>query len=172
MARRSHGDGFAACVKSDGTVQTVSGTEFGNGTFTLAASGLYYFPLPHFESAWLISVQLRHDAAIAITSATIEDCNMPAPVALGDASRAGVVSWYEAASEGSWIDEDPATAFVGTRNDGGGSTTPTNGVVAVVAGGKGGAMWHFVDAASRRARLAVQVGATGGEVQVCCWSKE
>lgn len=170
MARRSHGDGFAQCIKSDGVVQAFSGTELGGpGCYTLASGTTYYFPLNAFESADKLAVHLIHDASIVITSATIEDSNLPPPTAIDGATVGVQTSWFESSAAGRWIDEDPSTAFVGTK---GAATSATNGVVAVTGGTAGGAMWHFVDAASRRARLAVVVGGTGGEVIVACWAKE
>lgn len=147
---------FITPIKSDGTLQVESAAEFGRGAFTLTNGVTYYFPVGGQDSK-IVAIHLQHDAAIAITSATVEDCCMPP----------GDVTDYST-SAGEWIDEDPSTAFVGIV---GATTTATNGVVAVVAGNIGGAMWH-VTTGARRTRLKVVVGGTGGEVRVASWSKE
>lgn len=155
--RRTNSTSYITPYKTDGTEQTQSAAEFGPGTFTLLANTTYLFPLGG-QDAKVVSAHLQHDATIAITSATIEDSNFP------DTD----VDWYST-SAGEWIDEDPTTAFVGTV---GATTTQTNGVVAVVAGNIGGAMWHFADKGSRRTRLKVVVGAAGGEVRVATWGED
>lgn len=157
MARHPISNSFITPVKSDGTVQDPSATEFGRGAFTLTASQTYYFPIAGHDSPFL-SVHLKHDAAIAITSATIEDCDFPESEVSNYSSDAG-----------DWIPEDPTDAYVGTAGAG---TSVTAGVVAVVAGNKGGARWNIEGTGARRTRLAVVVGATGGEVRVSAWGKE
>lgn len=145
-------------VLSDGTVQeedTDSSFATSRGVYTLAA-GTYYFPLPIGNST-LFDVHLTHDAAIAITSATIETSSH------GKLE----VSDYSAVA-GEWMDQDPTTAFVATV---GATTTPTNGVVAVVAGNAGGANWQVSDCPAARARLKVVV-ATEGEVRVSFCGKD
>lgn len=159
MARSTNSTSYIQPFKSDGTVLAFSNTEFGRGALTLASGTTYFFPIGGADAS-VVSVHLQWDAAIAITSATIEDCNFPE----GSAD----VDWWDDAA-GEWIDEDPTTAFVGT--DGAGATV-TNGVLAVVAGSVGGAMWHVADTGARRTRLKVVVGATGGEVRVHPWGKQ
>lgn len=144
-------------IKSDGTVQTESATEFGRGSYTLASSSTYYFPLGGQDVPFL-SGHMQWDASIILTSVTIEDCNFPETD----------VTWYSNGS-GEWIDEDPTTAFVGL--DGAGATA-SNGVVAVAGGAQGGAMFHVAQTGARRTRLAVVVAGTGGEVRVSGWGKE
>jgi hypothetical protein len=129
----------------------------GRGVYTLTNGTTYFFPLGGQDSR-IIGVHLQHDTAIVITSATIEDTCM-AEAELTD---------YDTQA-GGWIDEDPSTAFVGTK---GANTTATNGVVAVTGGAGGGAMWHIADTGARRTHLKVVVGATGGEVRLGVWGKE
>jgi hypothetical protein len=129
----------------------------GRGVYTLTAATTYYFVLPVGGSA-MYDVHLQHDAAIAITSATIQTCSMPKR----DVSDISSVA-------GAWIDQDPETAFVGTD---GATTTASDGVVAVVAGNVGGANWQISDAPAARSRLEVIVGATGGEVRLGFCGKE
>ncbi len=143
---------------SDGTVQEQdSETTFVNarGVFTLAAA-TYYFPLPVGGSA-MFDAHLTHDAAIAITSATIETCSH----GVSEVSDVSAVA-------GEWMDQDPTTAFVAVVGAG---TTQTNGVVAVVAGNAGGADWQVSDVAAARARLKVVV-ATQGEVRLSFCGKD
>ena len=142
-------------IKSDGTEQVASASEFGRGTFTLAA-GTYYYPLGGQDSP-VQSCHFQWDATIAITSITVEDCNMP---------ESEVPNYSTVA--GAWIDEDPSTAFVGTVGAG---TTVTNGVVAHTAGAAGGCMFHIADTGARRTRLAVVVG-TEGDIRCSAWGKE
>lgn len=146
--KTSAGDDVAVAPGADATVT-------GRGVHTLTAGATYYFPLGG-QDAPVLSAHLQHDAAIALV-ATIEDSNFPEDEA----------SWY-ASTAGLWIDEDPSTAFVGVV---GATTTVTNGVVTVVAGNVGGAMWHISDTGARRTRLKVVVGGTGGEVRCATWGK-
>ncbi len=160
MGRRSASSSYVTPIKSDGVVQTESGTEFGRGSYTLAA-GTYLYPLDGADSS-IVSVHLQHDASVALTSCTIETCNLP-----DLASDSDGAAWYSTTA-GHWIDEDPTTAFVGVV---GANTTATNGVVAVTAGAAGGAMWHVGNNGARRTRLKVVCG-TGGEIRVATWGKE
>jgi len=161
MGRKTTGSTYVQPYKADGTLETEDGTELGRGTYTLASGTTYYFPLGGADTP-VSSVHLQHDAAVIITTATIEDTNFPGRGPDGD------VTDYSATA-GHWIDENPSTAFVGTVGAG---TSATNGVVAVTGGNAGGAMWHVADTGARRTRLAVVVGGTGGEVRVAVWGKE
>lgn len=143
---------YVTPLLSDGTLQEAdSESTFttSRGVFTLAA-GTYYFVLP-VGGATMFDVHLTHDAAIAITSGTIETCSH-APSDVPDIS----------AIAGEWIDQNPSTAFVGVV---GASDTVTNGVLAVAAGHAGGADWQISLCGAARARLTLVV-ATQGEVRV------
>lgn len=135
-----------------------SAVEFGPGAFTLLANTTYYYVIGS-KDASRISAHFRWDATIVITSMTVEDCDFP-PSAVTD---------YASGANGEWIDEDPSTAFVGTRGAG---VTVTNGVVAVAGGAAGGCRFNVTEQAARRTRIAVVVGATGGEVVCSTWGKE
>ncbi len=160
MARQTASTSYVQPIKSDGTLvdpaPSADATVSGRGVYTLTTGVTYYFPLGG-QDAPVLSAHLQHDAAIALV-ATIEDSNIPESEASYYASTAGL-----------WIDEDPSTAFVGVV---GATTTAANGVVTVVAGNVGGAMWHISDTGARRSRLKVVVGGTGGEVRVATWGKE
>ena len=132
--------------KSDGTEVTVAA----DGSMTLLANTTYY--LTHgIDAASRGSIQLTWDNAIVITSAgPVQDANLPA------------VSPVETIV-GKWVDEDPSTAFASA--DGTGATfTPATGKFAVAGGNVGGCMLHFADFGSRRVRLPIVVGATGGVI--------
>lgn len=157
MGRHPTSTSYITPIKSDGTEEVQDATEFGRGSFTLEASTTYFFPLGGQDTP-CTSVHLQHDAAIAITSATVESCNFPETESSNVDDTAGT-----------WFGWAPSTAYVPVD---GATTTATNGVVAVVAGNPGGAMWSVADLGCRRTRLKVVVGATGGEVRVAGWGKE
>lgn len=148
-------------LKSDGTVEESDGVETtwstSRGVFTLAANTTYYFPLP-IKCSTIFDVHLTHDNSIAITSARIETCGHSDK----DVSNVSAIG-------GEWIAQNPSTAYVGVA---GATTTATNATVAVVAGNAGGADWQVSGNAAPRARLAVVVGGTGGEVRVSFCGKE
>ena len=157
MGRHPNSTSYITPYSAAGAEQVQSATEFGRGSFTLTAATTYMFPLPA-QDVPVLGVHLQHDAAIAITSATIEMCSLP-PQETSDFSD----------NAGEWFGLAPTTAYVPVD---GASTTATNGVVAVVAGNIGGAHWDIADTGARRARLKIVVGATGGEVRVASWGKE
>lgn len=158
MGRANNGI-FSTPFKSDGTTPTKKGF----GTFTLEALATYYFPIPCADAS-VISAHLGWPgSALVITSATVEDCNLP------EGSTSGGVTAYDA-TVGNWIDEDPTTAFVGVS---GTNVTQSNGVVAASGDASGGgAMFHIADSGARRTRIKVVVGATGGDIFCACHGKE
>lgn len=161
MSRRPTSTSFITPIKSDGTVQTESATEFGRGSFTLASGTTYFYPLGG-DDASMMDAHCQWDASIVITSITVETCSFPPGVNGG-----GVEDHDDAAGE--WIDQDLPTAYVGT--DGAGVTV-TAGVVAVAGGAQGGCNFQISDNPARRTRLKVVVGGTGGEMRVASWGKE
>lgn len=154
---RTTSTSYITPIKSDGTVETEDDATFGRGGFTLASGTTYFYPIGG-QSAEVSAVHVQWDAAIILTSVTVEDSNFPE----SDVAHHSVAA-------GDWIDEDPTTAFVGTVGAG---VTVTNGVVAVAGGQQGGAMFHVADTGSRRTRLKVVVAGTGGNVRVAAWGKE
>ena len=119
-----------------------------DGSMTLEAATTYFLTFGIDDKA-RGSIQLNWDAAIVLTSAgPIQDANLPQVTP----QETGV---------GKWVSEDPSTAFAGI--DGTGATfTPSTGVVAVAGGNVGGCMLHFSDFGSKRVRLPIVVGVTGG----------
>lgn len=170
MGRRTASSDFLTPIKSDGTRQTMAGTEFGRGSFTLAVAR-YLYPLASGD-ARVVAVQVQWDATFAGTI-QIDDCNFPEPqqsaTDIGTAPSDGSVTWYST-TNGEWITEQPSSAYVAISG-GGGDDTATNGVVTVVAGTVGGCMFHVVDTGARRTRLNINC-TTGGEVRVATWGKE
>ncbi len=157
MGRHHNNSAYVTPFTAAGAEQAQSAAEFGRGAFTLIAGTTYMFPLAA-QDVLALGVHLQHDAAIAITSATVEVCSLP-PQETSDFSD----------NAGEWFGLAPTTAYVPVD---GATTTATNGVVAVVAGNIGGAHWDVADIGARRARLKVVVGGTGGEVRVSTWGKE
>ncbi len=129
----------------------------GRGVFTLASGTTYYFVLPVGGSS-MFDLHMTHDNAIILTSATIETCGH---------GRADVADNSSVAGE--WIDQTQADAFVALVGAG---TTASSGVVAVAGGAAGGADWQVSECSAPRARLAVVVGGTGGEVRVSFTGKD
>jgi hypothetical protein len=154
MGRKTPSTSYLTPILSDGTVQTRDGTEFGRGTFTLAA-GTYFIPLGGADAP-IQSVHMQHDAACAAV-ATIQDSNLP-PSDVSDYST----------TAGHWISETPPTAYVAVA---GATTTAAAGVVTIVAGNLGGAMWHVADTGARRTRLQIVVS-TPGEFRFTANGKE
>ena len=127
------------------------------GVFTLAATETYFFPLGG-QDASTLHAQLQGDAAIIITSATVEESDVGPSEASVYSDNAGEwlatsVDRITAVAEGTgWA----ATADVGSA-----------------AGGNAGAVaWNIVDHGARRTRIKVVVGATGGQVRMSAWAKE
>lgn len=161
MSRQTTSTSFVTPIKSDGTVPAQgadSNFSNGRGVYTLEAGALYFFPVGGQDAATL-SAHFQWDAEIILTSITLEDSDMPG----------NDVSDYASSAAGSWIDEDPPGAFVGTK--GAGVTVSAVGVVAVAGGAAGGCRFD-IETAARRTRFAVQVGATGGQMRCATWGKE
>lgn len=139
--------GYVVPIKSDGTEAVGAG----RGLFTLTAGATYYLPLGGADAS-IISAHLAWTgSALVITSATVEDCNMP---------HGDVLDYTDEVGE--WIDENPTTAFVGVDGTG---VSQTNGVVAATGDAGGGGCLFHVTSGARRTRIKVVVGATGGTIR-------
>lgn len=147
----------AAGVKQAYRKPGTGGTGAGAGV-TLASVTTYYFPLS-ISDALIVGLQLKGDAAIIITSATIQSCCFPKEA---DGIGGADVADFDATA-GNWIPEDPASA---TAEVVGAGWAQAAGVVAVAGGTAGGASWQIGNAGSKRWRLAIVVAGTGGVVRV------
>lgn len=151
--------GVFAAANRDGAPST-----FG---VTLLANTTYYFPLGAVHSpvpaeVVLYAVHLRGASALVITGASIEDCIFPLTTSPGDTRGATDVSDFDQTA-GNWIPENPATGVVSVTGTG---WSPSAATAAALGTGAGGAMWHVGNIGSRRQRLKVIVGATGGLARV------
>lgn len=125
-------------------------------TGNLANGTTYFFPVGA-PGSLVQSIHVLWDAALIITALTVEDSN----IAILDATQAG--------SAGQWIQENPTGAYVAVVGAG---ATATNLSVAVTGGAAGGAMIHLGNLGSRKVRIKVVVGATGGKLQVYIHGKD
>ena len=150
-------------VKSDGTVAPY---EPGVGA-TLASGSTYYFPFATKDGD-INSAHLVWDANVILTSVVLEDTNLPAYYGqAGTAPETSDTSDYSS-TKGAWIQENPTTSYISVTSSDGttGGATVTGSTIAVAGGTAGGAMLNISGLASKRCRLHVVVGATGGVVRV------
>lgn len=115
------------------------------GVVTLAA-GTYFVPLGGKECS-LIHATVQGDAAIAITSATVEECG------LGE-----VEAPWHSDTTGQWFATDVAQILTAKEGTG---WTNTSDVGGNAAGNAGGVAFTIFDAAAPRYRLKVVVGTEG-----------
>ena len=149
-------------------IDTADGTspaENPHGEYTLVANHNYVYILPTLDTAFT-SVQLTgYDAALVITSATVQDTDHAGP-APGGGPSSGDVSDISA-TVGEWMNMRPPSGYVEVDGTGWSvGTGATADVVAAAGSGVGGALWHIAETGSARARLFVAVGATGGKARV------
>lgn len=159
MSRTATSSTFLTPVDSSGAPAVASsGSAFGEtarGVFTLAV-GTYYVPLGGADSG-LLHAMMQGDATIAITSATIEETDLPD-------SEAKVYS----DSVGQWI-ATPASIIESSVE--GTGWTNTSDVGANSAGNQGGVAWNVIHGSAHRYRLKVVVG-TQGAARFNGWGKE
>ncbi len=128
----------------------------GNGYATLLASTTYVYDL-HYSAGILDAAQLQWDASIVLTSVQIEDCCFND----GDAPL-----WSSVA--GDWSIENPPGSYVSVVGAG---ATATSAIVAVAGGAAGGCMYNLNSFGSKRCRVRVVVGLTGGALRVASHGK-
>ena len=128
------------------------------GVFTLTNGTTYYIPLGGQDAA-IVHATLQGDAAIVITSATIEECTL-SPDLVDDYSDTAGDGWF-ATDANRIISAAEGTNWAATSDVG--SSTGTN---------KGAVCWNITDNGARRLRIKLVIGATGGEVRCCVWGKE
>jgi len=154
-------------IKSDGTVISANRIMGSAGVTTLGctlANGTtYYFPFgaqasPVPAETPLVTVQLRWDAA-AILTITVETTVFPATVQRGDPRGPAQLSDFDTTA-GFWLQQNPSTAYVPVT--GGTATAMT---VAVAGGSAGGCEFDLGNFGTRRGRVKVVVGGTGGVVR-------
>lgn len=127
------------------------------GVFTLAAATTYIFPLGG-QDASVLHAMLQGDAAIIITSATVEESDIGESEAANHSDNAG-----------EWIATSVDRITTSVEGTGWAATAD----VGSSAGGNAGAVaWNIVDHGARRTRIKVVVGATGGQVRMSAWAKE
>ena len=126
------------------------------GVFTLVTGVTYYYDLGGAD-AKLIHLMMQGDAAIVITSATLEETDL----SMTEAPLCSDVSgqWFAAHA-------DRITSIAeGT------GWAVTSDVGSTSGGTQGGFAMNVIDQAARRSRLKVVVGGTGGEARVNVWGK-
>lgn len=149
-------------------IDTADGTspaEAPHGEYTLVATHTYVYLNPSLDT-WVESFDLQGiDAALIITSATVQDTNRPIQD-LTDIST----------TVGGWKNERPTNGYVAA--DGTGWSVGSGATACVVAatgsgagGTVGGALWHVAETGAARTRLIIVVGATGGKACVSAAGK-
>lgn len=132
-----------------------------HGMYTLVAGATYAFCVQSSEAPF-VSIDLTgYDAALVITSATIQAVNH----AVQDVPDSSVVV-------GEWKNSRPPNGYVPADGTGWSvGTVATACVVAAAGSGVGGALWEVAETGSFRTRLLVVVGGTGGRVRVSACGK-
>lgn len=150
---------------ADGTSPAESG---GHGIYALTAGHTYRYLLPSLDTPFQSIHFTGIDAALIITSATVQDCNHAGSVNGGP--TAGDVTDISTTA-GEWINERPTNGYVAV--DGTGWSVGSGATACVVAatgsgagGTVGGALWHIGETGAARTCLLVVVGATGGKARV------
>lgn len=159
MTRAATSSTFLTPVDSNGApAEASSGSAFGEtarGVFTLAA-GTYFVPLGGAD-AGLLHAMMQGDATIVVTSATIEETDLPD-------SEAKVYSDVS----GQWI-ATPASIIESSAE--GAGWTATSDVGAASGGAQGGVAWNVIHGSAHRYRLKVVIG-TQGNARFNGWGKE
>lgn len=138
------------------TADGSSPAEAPHGEYTLTASHTYVYILPTKDTAFTSIDITGYDAALVITSATVQDTNH-SDKDVPDTST----------TTGEWKNERPTAGYVAADGTGWGvGSGATACVVAANGSGVGGALWHIAETGAARTRLIVVVGATGGRLRV------
>ena len=135
--------------------------EESHGVYALVATHTYVYLCPTKDTSFT-SIDLQGiDAALVITSATIQDTNRPEQD-LGNRDT----------TVGGWKNERPTNGYVAVDGTGWSvGSGATACVVAATGGNLGGALWHIAETGAARTRLIVVVGATGGKACVSAAGK-
>lgn len=133
---------------ADGTTPSL---EAPHGVYTLTTGHTYVYILPTDDSVFASIDLTGIDAALAFTSATIQDTNH-AILDLTDIST----------TVGGWKNERPTSGYVAADGTGWSvGTGATSCVVAATGAGVGGALWHIAETGVHRTRLIVVCSGTG-----------
>lgn len=134
--------------------------EIGHGIFTLTTGHSYVYILPTKDTPFTSIDITGYDAALAFTSATIQDTNHAGPTAGGGPTSGDVPD--TSTTVGEWKNERPTNGYVAA--DGTGWSVGTGATACVVAStgaGVGGALWHIAETGAARTRLLVVCTGTG-----------
>jgi hypothetical protein len=142
---------------ADGTSPAEAG---GHGIYTLTTGHTYAYILPTSDTPFTSIDLTGYDAALAFTSATVQDTNHPGSTTAsgpngGDVPDTSVVV-------GEWKNERPTNGYVAA--DGTGWSVGSGATACVVAStgaGVGGAFWHIAETGAYRTRLLLVCSGTG-----------
>lgn len=151
-----YGTYIAPLKSTDGSTPAAVAGAGNSGKYTLVANTTYYYPLGGGNAPFVGCQITGYTAGLILTSVTIQDCD----------HGSGEVSDFSSVV-GEWPSEKPTDAYVAVEGTGWTvGTGSTAGVVAASGAGLGGAKYHLPETCANRGRLAVVVGATGGDVRV------
>ena len=138
------------------TADGSSPAEAPHGEYTLTAGHTYVYLDPTLDTAFTSFDLSGEDAALVITSATVQDTDH-ASLDVTDIDT----------TVGRWKNERPTNGYVAADGTGWSvGSGATACVVAAAGSGVGGAFWHVAETGAARTRLLVVVGAAGGRVRV------
>lgn len=142
------------------TADGSSPAEGPRGMYTLTTGHTYAFINPTLDTQFASFHLTGYDAALAFTSATVQDCNHQGPGSNGGPTSGDVPD--TSTNVGEWMNMRPPNGYV--ECDGTGwsvGTGATADVVASTGSGLGGAMWHVGETGSARARMLLVCTGTG-----------
>jgi hypothetical protein len=141
------------------TADGSSPNEGPRGAYTLTSGHTYVYIAPSMDTPFSAIELTALDAALAFTSATIQDCVHGGPVANGPTT--GDVS-DTSTTVGEWINERPTNGYVAADGTGWSVGSGATACVVVSTGaGVGGALWHVAETGAPRTRLIVVCTGTG-----------
>lgn len=140
------------------TADGSSPVETPHGRYTLTTGHTYVYIAPTLDT-WVSSFDLTsYTAALAFTSATIQDTNHPGSQTLATAGDVPDTS----TTVGEWKNERPTNGYVAADGTGWSVGTGATACVVVSTGaGVGGALWHVAETGAARTRLIVVCTGTG-----------
>lgn len=126
-------------------------TEAPHGQYTLTTGHTYVYILPTDDSTFASIDLTGVDAALAFTSATVQDTDH-ASLDVTDTNT----------TVGMWKNERPTSGYVAADGTGWSvGSGATACVVAALGTGVGGALWHLAETGAHRTRLIVVCTGTG-----------